>query len=796
MRRRIEITGVVQGVGFRPFVYNLARSFGLTGWCLNSGAGVTIEVEGAEVGAFITALRASPPPRANIEHISVAVIAPHANIAEGFEIKESSPSDLGHETTHISPDIATCAECAKELLDPTNRRHLYPFINCTNCGPRYSITIGVPYDRPLTTMAPFTMCAACQSEYDDPADRRFHAQPNGCAECGPRAWVEATKVEYTTGGDDRATNYKAIETVQQALKDGAIAALKGLGGFHLACDAANSKTVERLRRLKRTGRSKEQNNKPFALMVKSIERAREFAVVGTDEARLLASATAPILLVDKRAEAKLPDSIARGSTTYGIMLPYTPLHHLLFHGQGSSFDALVMTSGNRSDEPIAIDNDEAKERLSGIADLFLFHDRSIHLRVDDSIMRINDGRPTVLRRARGITPTAIKLKSTLPDSVAFGAQQKNSICIGHGTSAIPGPHIGELDTESAIGFQASTIKSLLEINNIEPEIVAHDLHPDYASTHGAVEFAKSNSISKDRVFAIQHHHAHIVSCMAEHGLTGPVVGVAFDGTGAGTDGNVWGGEFFISKRDSYIRRAHFKYIAMAGAERAVEEPWRMALGYILQAYGEEGNPERPGEVVGRVLARIPDRERINVLKMIDRKINSPLTSSAGRLFDAVSSILGLRDRATYEGEAAVELEAMAYTKATDTLDTKKTYGYTVSDTEPYVIDVAPMIRAIIEEHEAGIDRAEISKRFHHSIAAIITDTALRLSKEAEVTDVVLSGGVFQNRLLCRLAKERLTRAGLTPWFNSTVPTNDGGISLGQIVAAAEQFSKQRKESGN
>jgi hydrogenase maturation protein HypF len=821
MRRRVEITGVVQGVGFRPFVYNLARSFGLSGWCLNSGTGVTIEVEGAAVAAFITVLRDSPPPRANIERMSITRIAPHANIAEGFEIKESLASSIHSTTTNISPDIATCAECTEELFDPTNRRYLYPFINCTNCGPRYSITIGVPYDRPRTTMAPFTMCEACQAEYNDPANRRFHAQPNCCSKCGPKVWIETTKKstfdkdEYAT-----ATDFSAIKVVRQALKEGAIAAIKGLGGFHLACDATNSEAVERLRRLKRATRSRGHSNKPFALMVKSIEQAEEFATISTDTARLLASATAPILLVDKSPDAQLPDSIAPGSSTYGVMLPYTPLHHLLFYSTCSTDDTngtsgpLVMTSGNLSDEPIAIDNEEAKERLSDIADLFLFHDRAIHLRVDDSIMRVDNGRPTVIRRARGITPTVITLKSAVPDAIGFGAQQKNCICIAHGTSAIMSTHIGELDTESAIGFQASTILSLLEINNLEPEIVAHDFHPDYASTREAEKFAARNSISKDRLFAIQHHHAHIVSCMAEHGLTGPVIGVAFDGTGAGTDGNVWGGEFFISQRDSCIRRAHFKYIAMAGGDRAVEEPWRMALSYIHAAYEELPCSEEAAEVAGRVLVRIPERERKAVLRMIERNVNSPLTSSCGRLFDAVSSILGIRDRATYEGEAAVELETAALapaspaspasTDSTDAASGKETYCYEITDQKPTiigaaspsVIDVAPMIRAIIEEHDSGVRRGKISKRFHHSIAAIITETALRLSEESGITDVVLSGGVFQNRLLCRLAEEQLTGAGLTPWFNSVVPTNDGGISLGQVVAAGALFSKQSKESGN
>ncbi len=784
MRRRIEITGVVQGVGFRPFVYNLARNLGLSGWCRNNNAGLSIEVEGNELDSFIEKLRLSPPPLARIDNLRVEKIPPLTTTPGKFVIEPSAVT-LTTSAASISPDISTCPDCIEELFNSKDRRYLYPFINCTNCGPRYSITMGVPYDRTRTTMADFKMCEECRAEYEDPGNRRFHAQPNCCAECGPKVWVEGNG----TRGYEGICNYAAIEFAQKAITDGAIVATKGLGGFHIACNATDEDALGRLRSFKRASllNGSAPGNKPFALMVSTPDRAREFAIAGKEEQRLLSSATSPILLLDKRAGEALPKPVAPGCGTYGVMLPYTPLHHLLFHGAGSTFKALVMTSGNLSDEPIETNNEEAVERLSGIADLFLLHDRAIHLRIDDSIAKVENHRMKILRRARGIAPLAIGLMGKVPNVIAFGAEQKNTFCIGTESVAILSPHIGDLDTVRAIEFEKKSVVSLLNTNNVNPQIVAHDLHPDYQSTHLAKEYAGANSIPKELVFAVQHHHAHIVSCKTEHALEGQVIGVAFDGTGAGEDGNIWGGEFLISDNNTYRRAAHFKYVPMAGAERAVLEPWRMGLGYILDAYNKSAD-----EVADRILGRIRKSQRATILKMIEQKINSPLTSSVGRLFDAISSILNIRDYVTYEGEAAVELETIADSFSRTKTDKEETgYCYAITEQAPYVIDVAPTVKAIIKDIESGVAKGRVALRFHITLAEIITGIAERLSQENGINDIVLSGGVFQNRLLSLMAEQRLTCKGLTPWFNEAVPTNDGGISLGQMVVATERFKKSR-----
>ncbi|MBI1913103.1 MAG: carbamoyltransferase HypF [Deltaproteobacteria bacterium] len=764
---RIHITGIVQGVGFRPFVYNLAGKYNLKGFCLNDSEGVTIEVQGNSVDRFIDELKAAPPPLSRIETFSVEDVA--ASPYTDFSIRESQKKD--GKFVLISPDIAICPDCLRELLDPADRRYLYPFINCTNCGPRYSIVKDIPYDRPFTTMAPFKLCADCESEYHNPADRRFHAQPNACAHCGPMLWLAEDHL-----AKPYEVNYSAIKMVQELLKKGAILAIKGLGGFHLACDAENDKAVKKLRERKRKSLLKGvSSNKPFALMSPDIEKIKSYAHVSRLEQETLEGRIRPIVLLEKKDSRNLSESIAPNNTRYGVMLPYTPMHYLLFNSEAHNFRALVMTSGNLSEEPITISNNEAEERLSGIADYFLQHNRDIYMRVDDSIVRA-DGKLRILRRARGFTPSPIHIGEEVKDILACGAELKNTFCITKGKNAILSQHIGDLENFEALEFYKETLKNLKNSFRSEPGIIAHDMHPDYLSTKFASEYIEENNIKHEDVFPVQHHHAHIASCMAENGLRQKCIGISFDGTGYGTDGNIWGGEFLIADRLDFKREAHFSYIALPGGDKAVKEPWRVALSYLMHTYNDENSDE-----VKLFLKRFESKESDIILKMIKGRINSPLTSSAGRLFDAIASIIGLRDRITFEAEAAIELEAIADNSV------KESYPYAVENREPSEIDLRPLIMAIINDLKDGISLPTISGRFHNTIADIIKNIARKVRSRDKTNDVVLSGGVFQNNLLLQKTQELLEAEGFKVWTHGQVPSNDGGIALGQAIVAWERF---------
>ncbi|MBI5903206.1 MAG: carbamoyltransferase HypF [Deltaproteobacteria bacterium] len=766
---RLHITGVVQGVGFRPFVFNLANRHNLKGFCLNDSEGVLIELQGEGIERFIDELKTSHPPLARIERLKIERAFPLSPYTD-FTIRESVSASGGFAL--VSPDISICPDCQRELLDAHDRRYLYPFINCTNCGPRYSIIKDIPYDRPSTTMAHFRLCADCEREYHDPFDRRFHAQPNACPVCGPRVWLAGGKGVEPLYGE---WNYPAIERARRLLKEGMILAVKGVGGFHLACDAENDDSVRRLRQSKRGSfRKGKGGNKPFALMSACIDEVRSFAALSDEERSCLESRARPIVLLEKLDLSALSPAIAPGNGRLGVMLPYTPIHCLLLGPGEDRFKALVMTSGNLSDEPIVRSNEDAVERLSGIAGFFLLHDRDIYMRVDDSIVMIDGAGTRVARRARGYVPEPIGLGEEMPEALACGAGLKNTFCLTKGSRAILSPHIGDLDNCASLEFFKETLNNLEKTFRAAPSVIARDMHPDYMSTRFASEYASMRDIPGSRIIAVQHHHAHIASVMAEHGLRRSVIGVAFDGSGYGVDGNVWGGEFLIADRRTFTRAAHLDYVSLPGGEMAIKEPWRMAVSYLYSAYGEEWPARLPG-----FCERIGRKEAALVMKMIEARINSPLTSSAGRLFDAVASITGLKDRVTFEAEAAIELESVA------SADPAPLYPYGTIEGNPARIDMRPMIRGVVGERAAGASPPVISGRFHSSVAAMIASTASSIGERSGIGDVALSGGVFQNRLLSGLVCGMLRERGFRVWSNERVPTNDGGVSLGQAAIACE-----------
>ena len=768
---RIRITGVVQGVGFRPFVYNLAVRYKLKGFCLNDSEGVVIEVQGGPVEKFLEDIKTSPPPLSRIDCIKAEPFDAH-DTAEGFTIRESQSIEGAFAL--VSPDISVCHDCLNEMFDPSDSRYLYPFINCTNCGPRYSIILDIPYDRPKTTMAAFKMCPDCEREYLDPRDRRFHAQPTACPKCGPHAWISEKGTLFESAG---GINYTAIEKAQRLLKDGAVLAIKGLGGFHLACDALNNDAVKRLRAAKRksfggTGES----NKPFALMSCDIAAVKTFADVSPEEEKELTGIIRPIVLLKKKPESEISDAVAPNNSRYGCMLPYTPLHHLLFHSDKLKLTALVMTSGNLSDEPIVTSNKEAVEKLSGIADYFLLHNRDIYMRVDDSIVRFDLKRKRVFRRARGFVPEVVSIGKDSPDILACGAALKNTFCLTKGKNAILSQHIGDLENLESLNFFNETLENLKNTFRARPTAIALDMHPDYLSTKFGIEYIKKNNIPDERVIRVQHHHAHVASCMAEHGLYEKCIGVALDGTGYGTDGNIWGGEFFIADRKGFSRTAHLCYVMLPGGDAAIKEPWRMALSYLWHTYKNEIHKH-----AGFFLNRFDAKKTNIVLTMLDKKLNSPLTSSAGRLFDGVASIIGLKDSITFEGEAAIALESIAHEGAFEP------YPFILTQDIPSVINIRPLIEGITADFTSGVDRSIISSRFHWTIAALITTAAKATRDRTGIEDVALSGGVFQNSLLIAMTAHALKKAGFSPRFNELIPTNDGGISLGQAVVAIENL---------
>ena len=825
VRKAIHVHGVVQGVGFRPFVYRLAHRAGLTGWVLNDSSGVEIEVEGpaAALAAFVRDLEAQAPPLAHIEGIAVADAPPAGSTT--FEIRHSvaqaAPSPRPGGVPLISPDIATCPACLRELLDPSDRRYRFQFIKCTNCGPRFTITADVPYDRPLTTMRNFAMCPLCQAEYDDPLDRRFHAQPNACPACGPHIWLaDATgrppppRPPYrggVGGGDEtHADNEGVLAQVRDLLLAGKILAIKGLGGFHLACDATNENPVRTLRE------RKNRPARPLAVMMATLEEVRQHCWVSEGEERLLTSAQCPIVLLEWKPESNVSRLVAPRNHYLGAMLPYTPLHHVLLRDAGRP---LVMTSGNLSEEPIARDNDEALRRLAHLADYFLLHNRDIYARYDDSVWFVprvsrftfhasrftcsvfrvscSVANPQPIRRARGYAPFPVKLPFKVGQILACGADLKNTVCLTRDEYAFLSQHVGDMENLETLEHFEATVELYKRLFRIEPQVIAHDMHPDYLSTKYAKsanqQIGKSPFSILHSPIAVQHHHAHIASCLADNGWppdAGPVIGVAWDGTGYGTDGHVWGGEFLVADYCGFRRAGHLEYLPMPGGEAAIRNPYRLAIGYLYAL---------TGQLLSLPFEAGAGEEELRIIQQqIDRGLNCPQTSAGGRLFDAVSALLGIRGRVTYEAQAAMELEMAAQTSTLQLPPSNfqppfsilhspfsdPGYPFDIEEGEGgMVVRLRGLFEALLAERRGGTAVEEMAYRFHVTVAEMMGTMCERIAQETGLRTVALSGGCFQNRLLLALVVPRLQEAGLRVLVHRQVPCNDGGISLGQAVIA-------------
>ncbi|HXX53723.1 MAG TPA: carbamoyltransferase HypF, partial [Thermodesulfovibrionales bacterium] len=786
-RVKITLKGVVQGVGFRPYVYTLAESLQLRGYVTNTSDGVTIDVEGRHITEFVERLSKTAPPLSRITDLSITPL-PEYGYAD-FRIIESREGGSPYPFTLISPDISICDDCLRELMDPSDRRFLYPFVNCTNCGPRYTIIRAVPYDRPHTTMDHFSMCPQCDAEYHNPGDRRFHAQPNACPECGPR-------VTLVSGSQGTLNGQAAVEKTISLLRAGKIVAVKGLGGFHIACDATNRDAVERLRERKR------RSNKPFALMATDRVTVERFCVVTEEEANLLSSLRRPIVLLRKKEDiSSLPDAVSPHNRYLGFMLPYTPLHYLLFHqpfadgrggihnGNEPNFSVLVMTSGNLSEEPIVRDNDEAYEKLGNTVDAFLFHNRDIFMRVDDSVVRVGYQQSAVnaqenrlpteknkrsvlfIRRSRGYAPEPLPLQSAGPEVLGCGADIKNAFTVTKGEFAIPSQHIGDMENYETVQFFEECLENIRSVFRVNPVAIGHDLHPGYLSTQWALRQGV-------RTYGIQHHYAHIGSVMAEKGLVGKILGVAFDGTGYGTDGNLWGGEILLADIYGFERLAHFKHIPLPGGERAVREPWRTAVSYVLDAAGDEtmeylvkiGFIEKYG------------KDRIEkMIRIAQSRELSPRSSGAGRLFDAVSALAGVCDANTFEGEAAMTLESLA------TEETEADYPVNIILDTSMVIDFSHTIIGIVNDVVNGVEKRLISTKFHNTVSNVILRTVARLREVLMLEEVALTGGTFQNLYLLERTARMLTAAGMKVFINEMVPCNDACISLGQAYLIRERM---------
>ena len=753
-RLRIVVRGAVQGVGFRPFVYRLAVDLHLAGWVLNSPQGVVVEVEGGReaLEAFRDRLEEEPPGRAVVQSIETCWL--DAAGYDGFEIRDSSED--GVISALVMPDIALCRDCLRELEDPSDRRFRYPFTNCTNCGPRFSIIESLPYDRPNTSMKRFEMCPACRAEYEDPRDRRFHAQPNACPACGPQLAL------WNQAGEPIARRDDALRMAGAAIRDGRIVAVKGLGGFHLVVDARLEDAVQRLRR------RKHREEKPFAIMCASLADIERQAIVSGDEARLLVAPEAPIVLLARRASGRsdIAAAVAPGNPNLGIMLPYTPLHVLLVGQVGGP---IVATSGNLSDEPICTDEHEALERLSGIADLFLVHDRPIVRHVDDSVVRVMLGRELMLRRARGYAPLPIPLRHPAPPLLAVGAHLKNTVAVTAGANVFVSQHIGDLESPESTEAFFQVIESLERLYQTRPPVVVADMHPDYLATRYA------GTLGRD-VTLVQHHYAHVAACMAENDLNGPLLGVAWDGTGYGLDGTAWGGEFLAVDRQSFVRAACLRPFRLPGGDRAAREPRRSALGVLHAMAGDD-----VGRIECATLRAFTVPERTLLLGALSRGVNAPVTTSAGRLFDAVSSLVNCRQRASFEGQAAIDLESATSAGVEDAYPFAIGKGPTACwswQAPPTVIDWAPTIRAILSDLAAGAAPGIVAARFHNTLVEMIVAIAGIVGEER----VILTGGCFQNRYLTERAVSRLRQAGFRPYWHQRVPPNDGGIAVGQIAA--------------
>jgi len=754
---KISVFGVVQGVGFRPFVYQLANKHGLKGWVCNTSEDVKIEVEGEKntLEQFLTELQEQAPPLARIESITTT-FHPSAGYNK-FEIHHSIAQEGKYQL--VSPDIATCHDCLEEVFNPDNRRYRYPFTNCTNCGPRFTIIEDIPYDRPKTTMRSFQMCPHCQKEYDDPLDRRFHAQPNACPQCGP-------KLSLMDNSGNLVNCPDVITTTCQLLKAGRIIAIKGLGGFLLACDATNEVALKTLRQRKR------RPFKPLAIMVANIQEAEKHCHISEEEKKLLLSPESPIILLPWKHDSPVSPLVAPNLKYLGVMLPYTPLHHLLLK---EARLPLVMTSGNLSEEPIAKDNEEALRRLSQIADYFLIHNRDIYARYDDSVALVEKNTSQIVRRARGYAPYPVRLPFKTKQILACGAELKNTFCLTKDEYAFVSQHIGDMENLETLEHFINTIALYKKLFRIEPKTIAHDLHPEYLPTKYAQELAaESNDI---QLISVQHHHAHIVSCMIDNNLSAPVIGVAFDGTGYGSDGHIWGGEFLIADYKHFERLGHLEYLPLPGGTVAIERPYRIAVGYIATLLGRNA--------LNSDLSFLKDVDNLEIeliLRQIDTRLNSPLNSSMGRLFDAVSALLGIQGKIDYEGQAAVELEMATY----DSNNEHSTNSYPHSIVEKDGVNIIPLreiISGIIEDLTKGVPVSDISLKFHNTVAQVVNQMCQAIRKKTGISRIVLSGGVFQNRLLLRKVIRCLEDTGFSVFVHKQVPCNDGGISLGQAVIA-------------
>ncbi len=819
-RAKITVKGIVQGVGFRPYVYTLADSLNLRGYVTNTSDGVSIDVEGENLSDFIARLPVEAPDLSRIYEVAVSPL-PACGYAD-FRIVESTDEGT---FTLISPDVSVCDDCLKELFDRDDRRYLYPFINCTHCGPRFSITRSVPYDRPNTTMSAFAMCPECTEEYHDPKSRRFHAQPDACPKCGPR--VQLIRLSGQSSKFWVSEKEDPVAATIRLLKEGAIIAVKGIGGFHIACDASDSEAVRRLRERKR------KSNKPFGLMAPDLGAIERYCEVSVEERQLLLSNRRPIVLLRRKGDLKtpLPETVAPHNRYLGFMLPYTPLHYLLFsypgpdrpsavprlpeEGEegGTHFDALVMTSGNLSEEPIVRDNDEAVEKLEGIVDAVLLHDRDIFMRVDDSVVRVNamtrrlqgtvksavsaspyfrslDPSISFIRRSRGYAPEPVALHDDGPDVMGCGADLKNTFTVTRGNFAIPSQHIGDMENYETLTFFEESLKNIKKVYRAEPVAIAHDLHPGYLSTRWALEQGAKGE-GKIKTFGIQHHYAHIGSVMAEHGLSGKVIGVAFDGTGYGPDGNLWGGEFLVADIYGFERAGHFKYIPLPGGEAAIREPWRTAVSYMADAEGERAlDTMKALGFVGRYGMDLIEK----IMKLIPVREFSPLSSGAGRLFDAVSALLGLCDRNTFEGEAAIALESLV----TEGMEEEYPVDIKldIAEKRGMLVDFSYCITGMAEDFLRGMDRRIVATKFHNTLSSVIVRTATAIAETYGMDNVALSGGTFQNLYLLERAVRLLTLEGLHVYVNEKVPCNDAGISLGQAYLCRERLRTAKKESSH
>ena len=758
-RIRTLFSGVVQGVGFRPHIYRVATKHRLGGYVCNTPEGVTLEVEGpaGRLAKFHAELTKSFPPASDVEGMSSTDVP--ALGETDFRIVASEQE--GRKKVLISPDIATCADCLRELRKPADRRYRYPFINCTNCGPRLTIIRDVPYDRQKTSMACFALCPRCRTEYENPADRRFHAEPNACPICGPRLWI--TDDEGKTLDDPAAD---PVEKAAELLRQGKVLAIKGLGGFHLAVDASNEEAVKRLRS------RKFREEKPLAIMVRDIEAALRIAKIGRAERELLLSPQRPIVLCRKLDDGAIAPSVAPGVPNQGIMLPYTPLHHLLME---AGFTALVMTSANQVDEPICIANREALARLKGIAEFFLLHDRDILVRCDDSVAAVMGQAPVLMRRSRGWAPKPVTLKRSYPDVLALGPHLKATLCILKGGLAYLSPHIGDLETPEARDFHRESLRVMERIAECRPDVIACDMHPAYWTTRLAEELPHAE------IIRVQHHHAHIVSAMAENGLSKEMIGLAMDGTGYGPDGTAWGGEFLVCDEADYRRAGHIRPYMLPGSEKAVKEPWRVAASLLRESFGAEW------QALATKLPLAGKEGQFAVLEnMMAQGFNSPLTSSLGRVFDGVAAILGTRQAVSFEGQAAMELETIASGRST------KRYPFDIAiEGGKLILDLRPLVRAVAEERIGKKPPAAIAAAFHRTVIEAIAAMAAAVREQAGLDKAVLSGGCFQNRVLLEGTVQALAKGGFTVYTHRLLQTNDGCIALGQAVVAAARLLQSK-----